>query len=137
MAKLQLDIITPNRSLLCQEVDYVSATGSAGEFGVLPGHAPLLTALCIGQLHFRIGDKTHYVFISGGFLEVLDNHVTVLVEVAEMAKDIDVARAEKAKIRAERRLTKRSAGEEHLDGARAHAALARAVTRMTVASLEK
>lgn len=136
MAQLQLDIITPNRSLICQEVDYVSATGVDGEFGILPGHAPLLAALCVGSLYFRIGDTVHYVFIGGGFLEVLDNRVTVLTEVAEMARDIDVDRAGKAKERAERRLSRRGAGDEHLDEARAHAALSRAVVRMHVASME-
>jgi len=134
MAQLQLDIITPDLTLIRQEVDYVSATGVEGEFGVLPGHAPLLAALCIGPLHFQVGDAARYAFIGGGFLEVLDNRVTVLTEVAEMAKDIDVERAGKAKDRAERRL--RDAGSERVDEARAQAALSRATVRMYVASMK-
>ena len=136
MAQLLLEIITPNRTLLCENVDYVSATGVEGEFGILPQHAPMLAALCVGQLHFRIGDKVQYVFIGGGFIEVLHNKVTVMTEVAEFAKDIDVDRAEKAKERAERRLSKRSASEEHFDAARAEAALSRAVVRVRVASMK-
>jgi F-type H+-transporting ATPase subunit epsilon len=133
---LRLSIITPNQTLIHEDVDYVSATGVEGEFGVLPGHAPLLAALCIGPLHFRIGDKAQYVFIGGGFLEVLDNKVTVLGEAAELAKDIDTERAGKARERAERRLSRRGADVEHVDEARAHAALSRAVVRMRVASMQ-
>ena len=136
MAQLQFDVIPPGQTLISQEVDYVSATSLEGELGILPGHAPLLAALRIGPLHFRIGDTTHYVFVGSGFLEVLDNRVTVLTEVAEMAKDIDVERAGKARERAERRLARRDGDNERLDEARARAALSRAAMRIHVASME-
>ena len=133
MAQLQLDIITPNQTLICQKVDYVSATGTEGEFGILPGHAPMLTALRIGPLHYWIGDEVHFVFICKGFLEVLNSRVTVLTEVAEMARDIDVDRACKAKERAERRLLQRGAD---CDVTRAQTALYRAIERIHVVSME-
>ena len=135
MAQLQLDIITPSQTVVRQKVDYVSATGVEGEFGILPGHVPLLAGLRTGPLHFQIGAETRYVFIGNGFLEVLDNRVTVLTEVAEMAKDIDVERAGKARERAERRLSRREAVAGQLDQARAQAALCRAMARLHVAGL--
>jgi F-type H+-transporting ATPase subunit epsilon len=121
--------------VLRETVEYVSLTGIEGEFGVLPGHASLLAALRIGPLHFRVGETTHYSLIGSGFLEVLENRVTVLADVAEMAKDIDVERAGKARERAEHRLVRPDAGER-VDEARAQAALSRATVRMRVASME-
>ena len=130
MAQLQLDIITPTQTLVHREVDYVSATGMGGEFGIMPGHVPMFAALKVGQLHFRIGDAVQYIFICQGFLEVMGNRVTVLTEVAEMAEDIDVNRADKARERAEGRLR----GTE-CNVVRAKAALVRAVERIHVVAI--
>ena len=103
MASLQLEIVTPDKLVLSESVDYVGAPGIEGEFGVMAGHIPFLSALAIGGLHYKAGGKNHYVFISGGFAEVSDNKVTVLAESAEAAENIDAARAEQAKRRAEER----------------------------------
>src|SRR5262245_2987762 len=99
--KLLLEIVTPDRSLVREEVDELQLPGPEGYLGVLPGHTPLLATLKVGELWYRIGGDVHYLAISGGFVEVLPDHVTVLAQVAERAQDIDVARAEAAKQRAE------------------------------------
>ena len=130
MEGLRLDIVTPDKIVLQQEVDYVGVAGVEGEFGVLPGHAPMLSALKIGSLFYRKAEKTEYVFVSGGFAQVSDNKVTVLAESAELASDIDINRAEQAKSRAEKRLAD---PQPDTDVARATLALARAIARIGVA----
>ena len=130
MAGLKLEIVTPDRVVLDEIVDYVGAPGVGGEFGILPGHVPLLSALSVGALYFRQGSSTSWVFVSGGFAEVAEDKITILAEAAEQARDIDVARAESAKRRAEDRL---SATRDAVDVVRAHAALSRALARTTVA----
>jgi len=132
MAHLQLNIVTPECVLLSKQVDYVSATGVEGEFGVLPQHMPLLAALACGKLGYREKGEMHYVSVCGGFAEVLDNKVTILADAAELASGIDVDRAIMAKERAEDRLSNKA---DKLDAARAQAALSRAVTRLHVASM--
>ncbi len=127
---LQLEVVTPDKQVVSQAVDYVSAPGIEGEFGVLPHHVNLLSALAIGALRYTANGKNQFVFISGGFADVSDNKVTVLAESAELAEDIDQARAQAAKERAEKRL---AAHEEKLDAHRAEAALQRAVTRLNLA----
>ncbi len=92
--KILLEVVTPDRLLLSQEVDYVSAPGSEGDFGVLPGHCHFLTTLRIGELQFRVGEKIEYMSVLWGFAEVTPRKVTVLAEIAEKAEDIDVERAE-------------------------------------------
>ena len=87
-----------------EQVDEVQLPGSEGYFGVLPGHTPLLATLQVGELWYRIGQEKHYLAIAFGFVEVLPDRVTVLAQIAERAQDIDVARAEAAKQRAEERL---------------------------------
>ena len=129
---LQLDVVTPDKQLVSQAVDYVSAPGVEGEFGVLPNHVNLLSALAIGALRYNAGGKSHYVFISGGFAEVSNNTVTVLAEAAELAEDIDQARAQAARERAEKRLADKT---ENVDNARALASMKRAITRQYVAAL--
>src|SRR5882762_7058009 len=99
--KLKLEIVTPARALLAEEVDEVVVPGSEGGLGVLPGHTPLLSSLKIGELWYRQGQEKHYLAIAFGFVEVLPDRVTVLADVGERAQEIDVQRAERAKQRAE------------------------------------
>ncbi len=102
--KILLEVVTPDHLLLSKEVDYVSAPGSEGDFGVLPGHCHFLTTLRIGELQFRVGEKTEYMSVLWGFVEVTPTKVTVLAEIAEKAEDIDVDRAEAAVRKAEEKL---------------------------------
>jgi F-type H+-transporting ATPase subunit epsilon len=134
--KLTLEIVTPDRALLREEVDEVVVPGSQGEFGVLPGHTPLLSMLKIGELWYRQGQEKHYLAIAFGFVEVLPDRVTVLAQVGERAQEIDVQRAERAKQRAEQRLAQ---GQPHLtqidfDIERARIALMKSLLRLQVAS---
>jgi F-type H+-transporting ATPase subunit epsilon len=130
-AKLLLEIVTPDRSLVREEVDEVQLPGTKGYLGVLPGHAPLLATLKVGELWYRIGQERHYLAIAGGFVEVLPDHVTVLAQIAERAPEIDVARAESARKRAEERLARPS---PDLDLERARVALMKALIRLQVAT---
>ena len=129
--RLTLELATPTRLVVSAEVDEVVAPGSLGYFGVLPGHAPLLATLGIGEVTYRIGRDEHHVAVSGGFAEVRNDKVIILADVAETPADIDRARAERARDRAEARLAGRN--QEEIDYARAMCALARAQTRLQVA----
>lgn len=129
--KLTLEVVTPDKSLVSEEVDEVQLPGAEGYLGVLPGHAPLLATLQVGELWYRMGGQTRYVAIAFGFAEVLPDRVTVLAQVAERADDIDVARAEAAKTRAEERVAGRPSGTDY---ERARVALLKALTRLQVAS---
>jgi F-type H+-transporting ATPase subunit epsilon len=134
--KLTLEIVTPDRALLREDVDEVVVPGSQGEFGVLPGHTPLLSTLKIGELWYRQGQDRHYLAIAFGFVEVLPDRVTVLAQVGERAQEIDVQRAERAKQRAEQRLAQ---AQPHLtqvdfDIERARIALMKSLLRLQVAS---
>jgi len=131
MAGLHLEIVTPDKVVLNADVDYVGASGVDGQFGILPDHAPLLSALAVGDLFYRVGSEVHWVFVSGGFAQIAENKVSVLAESAELASDIDVDRAQQAKARAEERLAN---PQSDLDIARAELALKRAITRIRVAS---
>ena len=104
MEGLRLDIVTPDKVVLQAEVDYVGACGVDGQFGLMPSHAAMLSALKIGDLYYRQGNTTSWVFVSGGFAQISENKVTVLAESAELASDIDLERAEQAKARAEQPL---------------------------------
>jgi F-type H+-transporting ATPase subunit epsilon len=115
-------------------VDEVELPGEEGFFGVLPGHAPLLAALKAGPIWYRTGAEKHYGFISSGFAEVTADHVTVLATVAERADEIDIARAEAAKRRAEDRLAK---PVSDIDMERARIAMMRAIARLQVARLTR
>src|SRR6187399_1994203 len=95
--KLTLEIVTPERALVAEQVDEVELPGSEGYFGVLPGHTPLLTSVNVGELWYRIGQEKHYLSIAFGFAEVLPERVTVLAQIAERAQDIDIDRAQRAK----------------------------------------
>ena len=129
--KLMLEIVTPDRALVREQVDEVQLPGSEGYFGVLPGHTPLLATLKVGELWYRIGQETRYIAIAGGFVEVLPDQVTVLAQMAERAQDIDVSRAESAKKRAEERLARPQAD---LDFERARVALLKSLVRLQVAA---
>lgn len=129
---LQLEIVTPDKVVVSQTVDYVGVPGIEGEFGVLPHHIALLSALAIGDLYFRVDGKTEHVFVSGGFAGVSDNKLSILAESAERGEDIDTARANAARERAEARLAAKTAETDML---RAHLALQRAVERLHIASL--
>src|SRR6187402_583626 len=101
---LTLEIVTPDRALVTEQVDEVQIPGSDGYFGVLPGHTPLLASLAVGELWYRKGQEKTFLSIAGGFAEVLPDRVTLLATLAERAEEIDVARAEAARQRAEQRL---------------------------------
>jgi F-type H+-transporting ATPase subunit epsilon len=101
---LQVDIVTPERSLFTGQVDMVTLPGSLGQMGILPGHAPLLTTLDIGEIILQTGNVTQYVAVSGGVVEVRPNKVTILADTAETPEDIDAERAQAALDRAEQLL---------------------------------
>ena len=129
--RLTLELATPTRLVVTAEVDEVVVPGSLGYFGVLPGHAPLLATLGIGEVTYRIGRDEYHVAIAGGFAEVRNDKVIILGDVAETPGDIDRARAERARDRAEARLAGRN--QDEIDYTRAMCALARALTRLQVA----
>ncbi len=130
---LQLEVVTPNRLVLREEVSEVVAPGSEGYFGVLPGHLPFLTTLKPGYLTYWQGGGPHYLALSCGFAEVRNDHVSILADTAERAEEIDAERAERSRERAESRLKEWAAGNENIDHARAEAALRRALARLDAA----
>jgi len=129
--KLWLEIVTPERRIVNREVDEVTAPGVEGYFGVLPGHTPFITTLKIGEIAYRVDNVTHYLAVCWGFAEVNPDRVTILAETAEPAEEIDVERAERARRRAEERLSQKSGD---IDFERARIALERALIRLQVAS---
>jgi len=129
--KLTLQLVTPYKKVLSQEVDEVTAPGSMGELGVLPGHTSLLTTLKIGELSYRDGNETFHVAVNWGYLEIEEEKVNVLVETAEPADDIDLARAKAALGRAEEALKKLSPEDKNYKIM--EAALERAMIRIQVA----
>lgn len=133
--KLTLEIVTPERALVTTEVDEVELPGAEGYFGVLPGHTPLLASLHVGELWYRIGQEKHFLSIAFGFAEVLPERVTVLAQIAEKAEDIDVARAERAKQRAEEALAAaKQAPQSDMDFERARVAMMKSLIRLQVAT---
>ena len=132
MEKLHLEIVVPERVLVRQDVDMVEAPGAAGEFGVLPGHAAFLSTLEHGEIRFTADGAVRFIATSGGFAEVLENNVVFLLDTAEFAEEVDVARARRAKERAEAALKELSLEQEEYYALQA--ALMRAVTRISVAS---
>ena len=131
--KLTLEIVTPDRALVNEEVDEVQLPGAEGYFGVLPGHTPLLATLHVGELWYRVGQEKHYLAIAFGFVEVLPDRVTVLAQIAERPQDIDVPRAEAAKRRAEERIAQTTA-QPDLDFERARIAMMKSLVRLQVAT---
>lgn len=130
MAKMKLEIITVERALFSDEVDSLVAPGIEGELGILPHHAPLLTALKPGELRITKDGREQFLAVGGGFLEVIANEVKVLADSAERAEEIDEARAQAAMKRAQEALANRGA-EQSLESALA--ALRRAEVRVAVA----
>jgi len=128
---IDLQIVTPDRLVLREQVDEVEIPGSKGYFGVLPGHTPLLASLAVGELWYRKGQEKIYVSLAFGFAEVLPDSVTILAQLAERAEDIDVERAESARKRAEDRLTR---PRSDVDYERARTALTKSLTRLQVSS---
>jgi F-type H+-transporting ATPase subunit epsilon len=127
-----LEIVTPDRALLSEEVVSIIAPGVEGYLGVLANHAPLVTELNVGVLRIRYPDDTEEnVAVSGGFMEVANNRVLVLADAAERPQDIDIQRAKEALIRARQRLQ-----DPTMDRERARAALERAINRLRVAGVE-
>jgi F-type H+-transporting ATPase subunit epsilon len=129
--QLLLEVVTPDRLVLSTEADVVVCPGVEGQFGVLPGHIPFLSALEIGEMYYKAGGKTEYLAVSGGFAEVTGEKVTIVAESAEIGREIDVDRAKRALERAEKRLT--AAKTENIDWARAEAAMRRSLMRAKVA----
>ncbi|MDD2443685.1 MAG: F0F1 ATP synthase subunit epsilon [Desulfotomaculaceae bacterium] len=125
--KQRLEIVTPQRKVFSEDVKFLVAPGTEGELGILPEHAPLITSLNIGIMRVQQDSDFIKVFISGGFMEVRNSKVTILAPSAERAEEIDVARAERAKQRAEDRLAAKHAD---LDVMRAELALKRALLRL-------
>jgi len=133
MGTLHLEIVTPEKVVVSQEVNSVVAPGSLGEFGVLEGHVPFLTGIEPGALRYTSGTTTEYLSVTNGFAEVSENKVSILVDAAEKAGEVDLERARKAMERAKERLAKDRAKATDVDFSRAEAALKRAVARMKVA----
>lgn len=128
--KIHLEIVTPERALFSGDVDAVTVPSTTGYLGILPGHAPLLAELGIGEISYKIGDRMDFLFCSWGFVEVLPDRVVLLAQTAEMASDIDLKRAEEAKSRAEKLLASK---DPNIDFAQAELALLRAISRINAA----
>lgn len=127
---IKLEIVTPEKYVVSEDVQIVMAPGTLGEFGVLSGHTPFLTSLQIGKVKYRdASNNEHIVFVSGGFAEALPDRVTILAESAERKENIDYERAKAAYERAQERLASQ---KENIDQARARAAMQRALTRMNI-----
>ncbi len=132
--KIRLRVVTPSRLLLDDVVDEVTAPGALGEFGVLPDHIAFLTLLAPGELSYKEGPARHYLAVSGGYAEVLDNVMTVLAPAAEFAGEIDTDRARQAREAAERRMGELNYQDKEFDSA--EAALRWANARLQVAGKE-
>ena len=132
--KIRLRVVTPTRLVLDEDVDEVTAHGELGEFGVLPNHIAFLSTLVVGELTYKQGATKRTLAVGGGYAEVLDNVMTVLAPAAEFASEIDVARAQRAKERAEKQLAQLN--REEKDWEVAETALQRALVRLQVASKE-
>ena len=132
MARLYLEVVTPEKVMASQEVDLVMAPGTEGEFGILAGHINFLSGIIPGELRYDDGDKKEYLSVTSGFAEVTDDKVSILVDSAEKAIDIDIERAQRALERARERLEKDRESED-IDFVRAELALKRAVSRTKVA----
>jgi F-type H+-transporting ATPase subunit epsilon len=128
--KLTLEVVTPDRRVLKTEADMVEIPGRRGELGILPGHAPLLTELAVGEIAYTNEGETERLAVAWGFAEVLPDKVTILAETAERADEIDVERAKAALERNEKRLAEATGT---VDVERAEASIRRAETRLSVA----
>jgi F-type H+-transporting ATPase subunit epsilon len=132
MNQLQLEVVTPERRVLSEQVNSVTVPGRSGEMGILPGHAPLISELRTGVLSYNEDGTVFQLHVSGGFVEVTDDRVSVLAEIAERPEEIDAARARQARERTEKQLSSWSGTEEDFEKARAK--LERSVVRLQLAS---
>lgn len=132
MRTLEVSVVTPDGPVFEGTAEMVSAKAKSGELGILPGHIPLVAPLTISAVRVHQDGKTHYVAVSGGFIEVRPEKVTVLAQSAELASEIEMERAQAAKERAERRLA--ATNQNDIDHKRAEIALQRAVNRIEIAS---
>ena len=130
--KIQLEVVTPERRVLAESVDMVTVPGLGGELGILPGHTPLISQLQTGVLTYAQDGKSSQLHVSGGFVEVRDDHVAVLADVAERPEEIDAARAKQSRERLEKQLHSWSGSEEDFELARVK--LDRSVVRLQLAS---
>ena len=130
-SSIELSIVTPDRGIVREQVDEVQIPGAQGYFGVLPGHTPMLAELAVGELWYRQGQEKHYLLIAFGFAEVQPGRVTILAQGAEKAEEIDLARAEQAKKRAEERVSRPTV---NMDAERARIALLKSLIRLQVAT---
>ena len=130
--KIQLEVVTPERRVLTESVDMVTVPGFGGELGILPGHTPLISQLQTGVLTYTQDGKSFPLHVSGGFVEVRDDHVSVLAEIAERPEEIDAARAKQSRERLEKQLNQWSGTEEDFELARVK--LERSVVRLQIAS---
>ena len=135
MGTLNLEIVTAERVVYSDEVELIVAPGIEGEMALLPSHAPLMTMLQPGELLVRKGGEDNSIFVSGGFVELMNDKVTILADSAERADEIDMTRAEEAKRRAEEKMELRT--QTDIDAARAEAALRRSLMRLKVAERMK
>ena len=126
----QLEIVTPDKLVVDDRAEEMQIPGKNGYLGVLPGHAPLITELAVGEISYRRGGATQRLSVAWGFAEVLPEKVTILAQTAERAEEVDAARAERAR---ERALARLQSGGSDTDYARAQAALERALSRLEVA----
>lgn len=132
MSTFLLEVVTPERTVYAQDVDMIVVKGVAGELGILPNHIPLVTPLKIAPVKINIGNKSEYIAVNGGFMEVRKDKVVILAESAELPGEIDVDRARASKERAEQRL--RAAKKDEFDFRRAELSLQRAMNRLETAS---
>ena len=128
--KIHLEIVTPEKQLYSGDVDEVTVPSNVGYLGILPGHAPLLGELGIGEISYKTGERGEFLFCSWGFVEVLPDRVIILAQTAEKASEIDINRAEQAKVRAEKRLASK---DPNTDFVRAQLAAIRAMSRLDAA----
>lgn len=137
MGRLQLEIVTPDRVVLTTEADYVSLPGVEGDLGILPDHIPYFAALRVACMHYETDGKTAWACITGGFAEVADNRVQLLVDTAELAEEVDADRAEAAFRRAQERLAEAKQQQQatNVNRTRAEAALQRALVRLQASKL--
>lgn len=132
MDKLYLEVVTPDRVVVSQEVETVVAPGTEGEFGILPGHVLFLSGILPGELRYVAGNQTIPLAVTHGFAEVSNDKVAILVDAAEKPGEIDMDRAKKARDRAQKRMEEGKSNED-IDYLRAEAALQRALVRLKVA----
>lgn len=131
MKTIAVNVVTPDGPVVDAEVEMVSTKAKSGELGIMAGHIPLVAPLEIAAVRLKNGNHTDYVAVSGGFLEVRPDLVTILAQSAEKADSIDLARAQAAKARAEKRLAEK---KDKIDAERAELALRRAINRINVSA---